>query len=412
MAFKGITFAGQNVTPKNDGGLYASHYGDGILMGCEMSLSGDDLVIQSGEFIMNGRVVQVDGATNVDLSGRTLQTGYIQVIMNADMSQPEGSQWYTSFVESATTTFPALTQEDINLNGNLYQMQLVVVQISGGNLTNLSSPLTYSTVIVQSPTAKGTLRPSVSSGSVLFGAENGNFVFRPHSIENSADQMVIDSSGALTVRDNITVTEDGNAVNINPTSTDPYLYLQQNGDNKGQLYYASANGILALNSIAGGRINIYDTGQIYINGSEANIYIRPNGTATGQIYYDTSGQQCGGHPMKSASAGSSTKNISNSTGWTNLASLTGLTTGTYLFYGKSSFSVNATADALISLCISTGSNNSNASYNSSCFTRGFTVYPSIAMLLSVSQSTMYLNIQSNGVAGTAGTWYFRAVRID
>ena len=99
MAFKGITFAGQNVTPKNDGGLYQAHYGDGILWGCSMNISGDDLVIQSGEFIMGGRVVQVDGATNVDLSGRSLTTGYIQVIMNADLTQGEGNQWYTTIVE-------------------------------------------------------------------------------------------------------------------------------------------------------------------------------------------------------------------------------------------------------------------------------------------------------------------------
>lgn len=144
MAFKGITFAGQNVTPKNDGGLYQAHYGDGILWGCSMNISGDDLVIQSGEFIMGGRVVQVDGATNVDLSGRTLQTGYIQVIMNADLSQGEGSQWYTSFVEQSTIVFPALTQGNINNTDTLYQIELAVVQVSGGNLNAVYRTMDYS----------------------------------------------------------------------------------------------------------------------------------------------------------------------------------------------------------------------------------------------------------------------------
>ena len=146
MAFKGITFAGQNVTPKNDGGLYQAHYGDGILWGCSMAISGDDLVIQSGEFIAGGRVCHVDGATNVDLSGRLLSTGYIQVIMNYDLSQGEGSQWYTTFVESATTTFPALTQGNINDTDTLYQLELAVIQISGGNLTSIYSSLLYSNV--------------------------------------------------------------------------------------------------------------------------------------------------------------------------------------------------------------------------------------------------------------------------
>jgi hypothetical protein len=92
MAFKGVTFAGQNVTPKNDGGLYASHFRDGILWGCGETLSGDDLVIASGEFIAGGRVCFVDGATSIDLSDRTISNGYIQVVMDYDMSQPEGSQ--------------------------------------------------------------------------------------------------------------------------------------------------------------------------------------------------------------------------------------------------------------------------------------------------------------------------------
>lgn len=146
MAFKGITFSGQNVTPKNDGGLYQAHNGDGILWGCSMAISGDDLVIQSGEFIAGGRVCFVDGATNVDLSGRVNNTGYIQVIMNYDMTQGEGSQWYTSFVESATTTFPALTQDDINDTGTLYQLQLAIVQVSGGNLTSIYSSVSSSTI--------------------------------------------------------------------------------------------------------------------------------------------------------------------------------------------------------------------------------------------------------------------------
>lgn len=218
MAFKGITFAGQNVTPKNDGGLYQAHYGDGILWGCSMSLSGDDLVIQSGEFIMGGRVVQVDGATNVDLSGRTLTTGYIQVIMNADMTQGEGSQWYTSFVESATTTFPALTTDDINDTGNLYQLQLAVVQISGGNLTSITSYSPYSPVLVMNENGNalrmyylnddtfriGSFDSSGSSlegistntgGNAILFANGKNVIIRPLGIGVSGNQVQFDTNG-------------------------------------------------------------------------------------------------------------------------------------------------------------------------------------------------------------------------
>ena len=223
MPFKGVTFSGQNVTPKNDGGLYNAHYGDGILWGCSMNISGDDLVIQSGEFIAGGRVCQVDGATNVDLSGRSLTTGYIQVIMNADLTQGEGQQWYPTFVESATTTFPTLTQDDINDTGTLYQLELAVVQISGGNLTAIISEVTNSPLeFISSTGKKGQITQDESGGQIdyqvldenggviggLFPHSNGNtylygggtsIQLRPNGKTNSAGGLQVNANGDTSV---------------------------------------------------------------------------------------------------------------------------------------------------------------------------------------------------------------------
>ena len=224
MAFKGITFAGQNVTPKNDGALYGAHYGDGILDGCTMTISGDDLVIASGHFIAGGRVCQVDGATNVDLSGRLLSTGYIQVIMNYDLSQSEGSQWYTTFVESATTTFPALTQDEINNNGDLYQKMIAIIQVSGGNLTSIYDTMGVSNVVGYAPdgSLRGGLAGSnenffiwgkrqasgqiisglrVGDEAVMIGADGQQIVFRPNGMYASTGQAYLDTDGLLVTQD-------------------------------------------------------------------------------------------------------------------------------------------------------------------------------------------------------------------
>ena len=188
MAFRGVTFSGQNVTPKNDGGLYGCHFSDGVLWGCLETVSGDALVLQSGEFMCGGRYVQVDGATNVDLSGRTIQTGYIQVIFNIDLTQPQGSQWYTTYVESASTTFPALTKEDINASGELYQMQLAVIQVSGGDLTDINQYLVFSNLFTRTLMRVGTDTDyaGVYSDSGFYGlvnyvnsARQGGIVFPP-----------------------------------------------------------------------------------------------------------------------------------------------------------------------------------------------------------------------------------------
>lgn len=148
MPFKGITFAGQNVTPKNDGGLYRFNHSDGILWGCSMANTTTALTIQGGELLICGRVVQVDGATSVDLSDHGLTTGYVRVIINADMSQSEGSQLYLTHDTAGTLGgFTALTKDDINNTGTLYQLELATLQISGGDITSIVTQLTTAKLI-------------------------------------------------------------------------------------------------------------------------------------------------------------------------------------------------------------------------------------------------------------------------
>ena len=229
---KGITFAGQNVTPKNDGGLYQAHHGDGILWGCSMNVSGDDLVVQSGEVIIGGRVVWFDGATNIDLSGRDISTGYLQVILYADLSQSEGSQWDTKWVSSSSTSFPALTQEDINDNGNIYEVELAIVQVSGGNLTSVYSSMGQSGIVVggniiipRTSTADARINVSntgtvlnigkFTSGSAVGGitidstdsvivyGENGAYI-RPNGQSDPTGQLTVGTDGTVSVGGQIT----------------------------------------------------------------------------------------------------------------------------------------------------------------------------------------------------------------
>ena len=229
---KGITFAGQNVTPKNDGGLYQAHHGDGILWGCSMNVSGDDLVVQSGEVIIGGRVVWFDGATNIDLSGRDISTGYLQVILYADLSQSEGSQWDTKWVSSSSTSFPALTQEDINDNGNIYEVELAIVQVSGGNLTSVYSSMGQSGIVVggniiipRTSTADARINVSNTGGvlnigkftsgsavggitidsvdSVIVYGENGVYL-RPNGQGVSTGQMTVGTDGTVSAGGQIT----------------------------------------------------------------------------------------------------------------------------------------------------------------------------------------------------------------
>lgn len=230
MSFRGVTFGGENVTPANDGGLYAAHHGDGILLGCSMSLSGTDLIVSSGEFIACGRVVMVDGATSVDLSGVSITDGYVQVIMNLEPTNTP--MYYTSLVESASTTFPSLTQQDLNLSGTQYQMELAVVQMVGGSPSSIYKSIQASSLIVnsdvgnpniwlstngtqdgviyESATDQTTIISAFDSGNIMAGsvyskdgsacthfATNGQIKFRPLASNSTTYQSYIDTDGSF-----------------------------------------------------------------------------------------------------------------------------------------------------------------------------------------------------------------------
>ena len=141
--FKGCTFENQNVTSKNDGGLYQNIFSeDGILWGCTMSISNNALTIQPGELMTGGRLISVDGATQIACNN-PIADGYGQVILTIDLSKTAATDTFTqvetSVIYSATTTFPALIQGDINGSGGdmIYQQELAVIQIAGGNISGI-----------------------------------------------------------------------------------------------------------------------------------------------------------------------------------------------------------------------------------------------------------------------------------
>lgn len=349
MAFKGVTFSGQNVTPKNDGGLYNAHYGDGILWGCSMNISGDDLVIQSGEFIAGGRVCFVDGATNVDLSGRVNNTGYIQVIMNYDLSQGEGSQWYTTFVESATTTFPALTQDDINDTDTLYQFELAVIQISGGNLTNIT-------------------------------------ISAPHSSLVSSGDLYVDNPDSY---------RDVKA-----------LFLRE-GTELGRIWHSVTNSYFQVNnSQSDSGLRLFDVGGAILYGN-GGITLRPNGAndSTGQVYINTSGEIVGGTTLHNGTGSTSSVPASSNTV---LRTASGLTTGgVYAVTGYASFTPASGTACVPSLYIRRDSTN----YMATSLQSSNTTQKTLAISGFVTGCSSVSISMYSTVALTIGTAFVTAYRI-
>lgn len=144
---KGATFEYQNVTSKIDGGFYNRIFeSDGIVRGCSMSATAATLTIQPGLMIVAGRLIWIDGATQITFEN-PVSNGYGAAVLTIDLSQPATAanfeQLSVSVAYSATPAFPELTKGDINGEGGdaVYQAQLAIVSLSGGNIANIVSTI-------------------------------------------------------------------------------------------------------------------------------------------------------------------------------------------------------------------------------------------------------------------------------
>lgn len=110
---------------------------------------------------------------------------------------------------------------------------------------------------------------------------------------------------------------------------DPQAVVQYNADGSGQIGETEADGTLKSG------IYIASTGALRLASNEHGIYLRPNGwnVATGQVYFDTDGQQHGGHLVTSTDDATS-KTISTS--FTQLSEIT-VSAGVYIVKGWCNF---------------------------------------------------------------------------
>lgn len=141
MALNGLIFNQRNNDSKNWRRILHAILGDGIIRGCDITFTANSITIGDGQFILSGGVIANDGAETIFVTP-TLTDGYVRLKCRIDLTQkaqetgPGPVEWLTEF--SATTTFPALTQEDINGTGSIYEGEVAVLQIVSGNITDVT----------------------------------------------------------------------------------------------------------------------------------------------------------------------------------------------------------------------------------------------------------------------------------
>ena len=130
MAISGVTFQGQHVSAKDHGVLFSALLPDGVLRGCAVSLSGSSVSIGAGYLIACGRVIEFETASTVAVTGAQ----YSQIVLTISTTGPTAT---LSCVNSSSTTFPALTQDDLNDGvSTTYQLELAVIDVAGGEIVS------------------------------------------------------------------------------------------------------------------------------------------------------------------------------------------------------------------------------------------------------------------------------------
>lgn len=142
MALNGLILDQRNNTSKNWRNILAEIMEDGIFRdGCEITFTSNSITVGGGYFIQRGAVIENDGAETIPITP-TLTNGYVRLICRVDLTKeatetgPGQVEWATDF--SATSTFPALVQEDILQAGSVYEIEVAVLQITSGNVTAIT----------------------------------------------------------------------------------------------------------------------------------------------------------------------------------------------------------------------------------------------------------------------------------
>jgi len=147
MALEGKTYNDQiRVQAQDHGAMQRAmlRSWDGVLQGCEVTVSDNKIYIAHGWFMACGRLTHINGQEIIEPTD-LITNGYIRlrycINLSADITEGVFTQGYWAWDYSATTEFTQLTQEDINTDGTLYDIEFCVCQISTGNITAVTRVL-------------------------------------------------------------------------------------------------------------------------------------------------------------------------------------------------------------------------------------------------------------------------------
>lgn len=126
-------FVHSTVTPVDDAILY-QHFDNraGILAGCTVAINGTSIHVGAGRGVICGRVFQIVAEDVPATLGANLLGRLLIRVDTANSGSP------ITFVAQAANPLPALTQDDINRGGTVYEMPLATYNVSATAISDIT----------------------------------------------------------------------------------------------------------------------------------------------------------------------------------------------------------------------------------------------------------------------------------
>lgn len=119
---------------------------NGIVKGCGLSNTTTSITIEDGFFCIKGRFLQEEGGSTFKIEPTTQNDIYCRIICEIDLSQEnttaELKQAQYKILES-TREYPTLQQEDITIEGSIYQFEFAQFKITENGIEDFQDKRTF-----------------------------------------------------------------------------------------------------------------------------------------------------------------------------------------------------------------------------------------------------------------------------
>ena len=146
MAIRGITFSKQAVSSNDDSHVYKVLLNgrEGKTKGCRMTYGSDDIYISDGYFFAANRLIAIPSAETISTPVVSSGTTYCRLVFEINLAKTNTNAEFNQGafkILSSTSGYPALTQEDLENGGNVYQMPFAMFTKSVSGIGSFVSEL-------------------------------------------------------------------------------------------------------------------------------------------------------------------------------------------------------------------------------------------------------------------------------